>query len=82
MLKKTHPEKHQGKMKQYIEVLFLSSLKIEINMPELPKKIGKEKTIVQYSLPKNITPSEVGIMMSGKAEMTNLICVIYKWVNE
>lgn len=66
----------------YIEVLFLSSLKIEINMSELPKKIGKEKTIVQYSLPKNITPSEVGIMMSGKAEMTNLICVIYKWVNE
>ena len=66
----------------YIEVLFLPSLKIEINMSELPKQIGREKTLVQYNLPKGITPSEVGMMVSGRAEMTNLICIIYKWVNE
>lgn len=66
----------------YIELLFLPSLKIKVNMPELPKEIGGEKTLVQYSLPKNMTPSEVGMMMSWKAEMTNLICIIYKWVNE
>lgn len=66
----------------YIEILFLPSLRIEINMPELPEKIGKEKTIVQYSLPKGVTPSEVGIMMSGKAEITNLICIVYRWVND
>ncbi len=65
-----------------IEILFLPSFRIERNMGELPNKIWWEKTLVQYNLPKDITPSEVGIIMSWKAEMTNLICIIYKWVNE
>ena len=51
-------------------------------MEELPSRIWWEKILVQYNLPKDITPSEVGIMMSWKAEMTNLICIIYKWINE
>lgn len=65
-----------------IELLFLPSFRIERNMVELPSKIGWKKTLVHYNLPKDITPSEVGIMMSGKAEITNLICIIYKWINE
>lgn len=65
-----------------MEALFLPSFRIERDMEELPSRIWWEKILVQYNLPKDITPSEVGIMMSWKAEMTNLICIIYKWINE
>ena len=69
-------------LKWIIGFIFLSSYKIEDNMEKLPQNVWSEKLLVQYSLPKDITPSEVGIMMSGKAEITNLICIIYKWINE
>lgn len=65
-----------------MESFFLSSLKIEENMDELPKYVWFKKTLVQYGLSKKISPSEAGMILYRKAEISNLICILYKWLNE
>ena len=69
-------------LKWIIDLFFLSSYKIEDNMEKLPQNVWSEKLLVQYSLPKDITPSEVGMLMYGRAEISNMLCLIYKWINE
>lgn len=65
-----------------VDSLFLSSFKIDENMNSLPKIIEWEKTLVQYDLSKEISPSEVWFLLYAKADISNLLCIIYKRVNE
>lgn len=65
-----------------VEWLFLSSWKITANMKELPKNIWSKNTIIQYDLSEVITPPEAGILLYGRSEISNLLCLIYKWINE
>lgn len=65
-----------------VDSLFLSSFKIDENMDSLPKSIEWEKTLVQYDLSKEISPSEVWFLLYAKADISNLLCIIYKRVNE
>lgn len=69
-------------LKGIVDSIFLPSQKIEENMKELPKNVWSEKILVQYDLSKEISPSEAGIMMYKKAEISNLLCVVYKWIRE
>ena len=65
-----------------VDSLFLSSFKIDANMDSLPKSIEWEKTLVQYDLSREIAPSEVWFLLYRKADISNLLCIIYKRVNE
>ena len=65
-----------------VDSLFLASFKIDENMDSLPKSIEWEKTLVQYDLSKLIAPSEVWFLLYAKADISNLLCIIYKRVNE
>lgn len=65
-----------------VESIFLKSWKITANMRKLPKNIWAKNTIIQYDLPKDITPSEAWILLYGRAEISNILCLIYKWINE
>ena len=65
-----------------VESIFLSSWKIMDNMVKLPKNIWKKGVIVEYDLPKNITPSEAAILLYWRNETSNLLCLIYERVNE
>lgn len=65
-----------------VDSLFLSSFKIDANMDSLPKSIEWKKTLVQYDLPKEIAPSEVWFLLYRKADISNLLCIVYKRVNE
>ena len=64
-----------------LEIIFARSWKIEKNMKRLPENVWK-KTIVQYDLFDTITPSEAAILLYRRAEVSNLSCLVYKWVNE
>ena len=65
-----------------VDSLFLSSFKIDENMDSLPESIEWKKTLVQYDLSKEIDPSEVWFLLYRKADISNLLCIIYKRVNE
>lgn len=65
-----------------VESIFLKSWKITANMKELPKNIWSKNTIIQYNLSENITPSEAGMLLYWRAEISNMLCLIYKWINE
>lgn len=65
-----------------VDSLFLSSFKIDENMNSLPKIIEWEKTLVQYDLSREIAPSEAGFLLYAKADISNLLCIIYRRVNE
>lgn len=65
-----------------VESIFLKSWKIPANMRELPKNIWAKNSIIQYNLSENITPSEAWILLYGRAEISNILCLIYKWINE
>lgn len=68
--------------KWIIDLFFLSSHNVEENMKELPKKVWSEKPLVQYDLSKEISSSEAGMIVCKKAEISNLLCMIYKRINE
>lgn len=65
-----------------VDSLFLSSFKIDENMGSLPESIEWKKTLVQYDLFKEIAPSEVWFLLYRKADISNLLCIVYKRVNE
>ena len=65
-----------------VDSLFLSSFKVEENMNSLPKFIEWQKTLVQYDLSREITPSEAWFLLYAKADISNLLCIIYRRVNE
>lgn len=65
-----------------VESIFLKSWKITANMKELPKNVWSKNTIIEYNLSENITPSEAGMLLYWRAEISNMLCLIYKWINE
>ena len=65
-----------------VDSLFSSSSKIDENMDSLPEFIEWKKTLVQYDLSKEIEPSEVWFLLYRKSDISNLLCIIYKRVNE
>ena len=66
----------------FVDLVFKSSFKIDENMSFLPKSIEWRKTIVQYNLSKEITPSEAWFLLYREADIANLLCIIYRWYNE
>lgn len=64
-----------------IQLIYSSSWKIKENMKKLPKDDFWERVIVQYSLPKEITPSEAAILLYGRSELSNLLSIICWWIN-
>lgn len=64
-----------------VELIFFPSWKIEDNMETLPSKVSWKKTLVQYELSKEITPSEAAILLYRREELSNLICIVYWWIN-
>ena len=64
-----------------IQLIYSSSWKIKENMKKLPKDDFWERVIVQYSLPKEITPSEAAILLYGRSELSNLLSMICWWIN-
>ena len=64
-----------------IQLIYSSSWKIKENMKNLPKDDFWEKIIVQYSLPKEITPSEAAILLYGRSELSNLLSIVSWWIN-
>ena len=64
-----------------IQLIYSSSWKIKEDMKKLPKDDFWEKVIVQYGLPKEITPSEAAILLYGRSELSNLLSMICWWIN-
>lgn len=64
-----------------LELIFFPAWKIKDNMKKLPKDDFWEKVMVQYSLPKEITPSEAAILLYGRSELSNLLSIVCWWIN-
>lgn len=67
---------------KFVNLVFQFSLRIDENMDSLPKFVKWKKTLVQYGLSKEITPSEAWFLLYWEANISNLLCIIYKWYNE
>lgn len=65
-----------------VESIFLKSWKIPDNMRELPKNIWSKNSIIEYNLTENITPSEAGMLLYGRADISNMLCLIYERINK
>ena len=65
-----------------IESLFHWGGKIKCNMKKLPKNIWSKDTIIEYSLPSGITPCEAAMILYRRQNLSDLLCLIYKWINE
>lgn len=55
---------------------------IKPNIDKLPNKVGKSSVIVQYALPKWLSPSEVWLIYNLKSYQTNFDCLLYKRESE
>ena len=67
---------------KFVNLIFQFSLRIDENMDSLPRFIEWKKTLVQYNLSTEITPSEAWFLLYWEANISNLLCIIYKWYNE
>ena len=55
---------------------------IEQDMDKLPDKVWKYSVSIQYTPPKWLNPSEVGLLYDLKSNSTNFDCLFYKWEYE
>lgn len=55
---------------------------IESNIRNFKSVLNKKKVIVQYTLPKWLSPSEVWMIYYRAFKPTNIYCMVYKWAYE